>query len=369
MSRAGDPDPRSARGARERWWQVIVDAGSLQLARAADAALSRDGGPLRRDGRWVRLLPFALIALVASVLTLIPSGLADAEAAHVSTVIWSAVLFVIVVVAAALFPWDRWPPNAQVVIPFGYMIVVALLRHAQGSGDAGYTILYILPVVWLALYGPAWQLGVALPVVTGLILLPLVIYEPIMGEAHYPHNDLALLVINVLIIVFVAGALRVATNAASLDTLTGLSNRRVFMARLRQMARDSTEGGRSFGVAILDLDHFKRYNDAHGHDAGDRLLEATALAWQERIRQRDVLGRIGGEEFGILVPGGMQECRAVAERLIGAVPHGQTASAGVAEFRPGEDPAVVMRRADQALYAAKDAGRARVMEAGAEPPA
>lgn len=363
--RAGDPHARPPRGRLARWWHAAVDAGSLQLARASDAALSRDGGPLRRDGRWIRLFPFALIALIASVLTLLPSGLKDAESAHVSTVITSAVLFVIIVIAAAFFPWDRWPPDLQMVIPFGYMVVVALLRHAQGSGDAGYTVLYMLPVIWLALYAPAWQLGVALPLVAGLILLPLVVYEPLTGEAHYPTDDVALLVIMVLIIFFVAGALRVATNAASLDILTGLANRRVFMARLRQMARNAASGDRPFGVVILDLDHFKRYNDAHGHDAGDRLLEATALAWQERVRRRDVLGRIGGEEFGVLVPGGAQECRAVAERLITAVPHGQTASAGVSQFRPGEDPSDALRRADQALYAAKEAGRARVMEAGA----
>lgn len=346
-------------------WDRLTESTARAFARAADASLSRDGGPLRRDGRWVRLLPFALIALVASILTILPSGLNDAESAHVSTVVWSAVIFVAIVIAAALFPWDRWPPDVQVLIPFGYMVVVALLRHAQGSGDAGYTVLYILPVVWIALYGPGWQLAVALPVVTGLILLPLVLYEPLTGEAHYPTNDVALLFIMVLIILFVAGALRVATNAASLDVLTGLPNRRVFMARLRGMSAEATSRDRPFGIAILDLDYFKRYNDTHGHDAGDRLLEATSLEWQEAIRHRDVLARIGGEEFGLLVRGSAADCRAVAERLLARVPHGQTASAGVTECRPGEDPADALRRADQALYAAKDAGRARVMEEAA----
>lgn len=363
MTGPGDAD-RSPTGPRAgSAWDRIVRGASLQFARATDAALSRDGGPLRRDGRWVRLLPFAVIALIASVLTVLPSGLKDAEAAHISTVIWSAVIFVIVVAAAALLPWDRWPPDMQAVIPFGYMVVVMLLRHAQGSGDAGYTVLYILPVVWIALYGPTWQLALALPVVAGLIFLPLVLYQPLFGEQHYPTNDIALLVIITLVIFFVAGALRVATNAASLDTLTGLPNRRVFMARLRRVSTAAGSRGRPFSVAILDLDHFKHYNDAHGHDAGDQLLEATALQWQEAIRQRDVLARIGGEEFGLIVHGNRDECRAVADRLIAAVPHGQTASAGVAECLPGEDPADALRRADGALYQAKESGRARVMEA------
>lgn len=344
-------------------WHRIVGGMSAQFARATDAVLSREGGPLRRDGRWVRLLPFAAIALAASVLTLIPSGLNDAEAAHVATVVWSAIIFVFLVMAALLFPWDRWPANLQALIPFGYMVVVALLRHAQGSGDAGYTVLYILPVVWIALYGPTWQLATALAVVPGLIFLPLVVYEPLTGEAHYPNDDLALLVIITLIIVFVAGALRVATNAASRDALTRLPNRRVFMARLRRMATEADRRGGPFAIAILDLDRFKEFNDAHGHDAGDDLLEATAHAWQGAMRERDVLARIGGEEFGLLVRGGGSECRTVADRLLARVPQGQTASAGVAQWVPGESPSDSLKRADRALYEAKRSGRARIVEA------
>jgi len=343
----------------------LTESMARAFARVGDAALSRDGGPLRGDGRWVRLLPFVMIALLATVLALVPSGLNDAESAHVSTVVSAVIVFLAVCVSAALFPWDRWPPNLQVLIPFGYMLAVALLRHAQGSADGGYTVLYILPVVWLALYGPQWQLAVALPLVAGLILLPLVLYEPITGETHYPTDDVALLFVMVLIILFVVGALRVAVNAASLDVLTGLPNRRVFMARLRGMSAETTARDRPFGIAILDLDYFKRYNDTHGHDAGDRLLQAASLEWQEAIRQRDVLARIGGEEFGLLMRGSAAECRAVAERLLAAVPHGQTATAGVTECRPGEDPADALRRADRALYAAKEAGRGRVMEAAA----
>ncbi len=149
------PPPRTGRGGPS----LLSRAGdtiAVQFARAADASLSRDGGPLRSDGRWVRVLPFAAIALMAVVLTLIPTGPADAEGAHIDAAAWSAMLFTVLVLAAILVPWDRFSPNLQVVIPFGYMVVVLLLRHAQGSGDAGYTILYILPIVWLALYSPTW---------------------------------------------------------------------------------------------------------------------------------------------------------------------------------------------------------------------
>jgi diguanylate cyclase (GGDEF)-like protein len=302
-----------------------------------------------------------VIALAATILTLLPTGTPDAEGQHLDATIWSAGLFVLLMVAALALPWDRWPAAWQAVIPFAYMVVVVLLRHAQGSGDAGYTILFILPVAWLALYGPTWQLVASLPVVAGLILLPPVLDGPLLGEQHYPATDNALTVIVLLIILFVAGALRFATDAASVDALTGLSNRRVFMARLRRKAFEASAARRPFSVAVIDLDHFKTFNDTHGHAAGDRLLEATALQWQSITRQQDVLGRIGGEEFGLIVDGGAADCMLMTERLIAAVPEQQTASAGVAEFIPGEDPASALIRADAALYAAKDAGRARVL--------
>lgn len=360
----GDPGARRPDGtAGTSVWRRLGDAVALQFARAADASLSRDGGPLRSDGRTARALPFAVIALVAVVLTLIPTGPPDAEGAHVDAAVWSGMLFAAIVLAVVLVPWDRLNPNLQLVVPFGYMVVVLLLRHAQGSGDSGYTILYILPIAWLALYSPTWQLLTGLAVSAAFILMPPMLDGPLLGEQHYPAGDVALTVIVLLIIAFVGGALRIATDAASVDVLTGLPNRRVFMARLRRGTTVARPGSHPLTVAILDLDHFKRYNDTHGHDAGDRLLEATALQWRSLMREQDVLARIGGEEFGLIMEGDVGEGRALADRLIASVPHGQTASAGVAAYRAGDDAEVALRRADQALYAAKAAGRARVMQA------
>jgi len=136
----------------------------------------------------------------------------------------------------------------------------------------------------------------------------------ILGEDHYPSDDVPLEVIITLIIMFVAAAIRFATNAASVDALTGLPNRRVFMARLRRATAESAASAHPLSMAILDLDHFKQFNDSRGHDAGDRLLEATALEWQVKTHGKDVLARIGGEEFGLIVEGGVADCRAAAER-------------------------------------------------------
>ena len=336
-------------------------AAATEVARAGDASLSRAGGPLRRDGRWLRTLPFGLIGAVTIVLTLLPSGEADAESEHVGAVVAGGILFAVMVLAVIALPWDRWSAGWQYAIPVAGIAVVILLRHAQGSGDAGYVVLFLLPVLWVALYGTAWQLGVTLPIVAAAMLLPPVVDEWILGEGHYPAGDNLLVVIVLLMILFTATTLRVATNAASRDALTGLPNRRVFEAALRR--RIGRRAGRrdSLSVALIDLDHFKRFNDRHGHVAGDRLLETTASAWRALVREEDLLARVGGEEFALVVSGDARRCSTVVERLLAAVPDGQTASAGVAERRDGEDPLVTLDRADQALYAAKDAGRARLV--------
>jgi diguanylate cyclase (GGDEF)-like protein len=153
-----------------------------------------------------------------------------------------------------------------------------------------------------------------------------------------------------------ADALSELSDQASTDPLTGLPNRRAWDARMGKALEESA----LFTVAILDLDHFKEYNDTHGHPAGDRLLKESAAMWREYVRSGDLLARIGGEEFGLL----LLNCDAsrameVVERLRGAVYHDRTCSVGIAVHRPGESIERVMARADEALYEAKDSGRGR----------
>jgi len=129
-----------------------------------------------------------------------------------------------------------------------------------------------------------------------------------------------------------------------------------------------------YTLVLCDIDHFKRVNDTHGHDKGDEVLVAFAArlragvrkAGRHKSRAGDVV-RWGGEEFILLLPHtDIAGARAVAERVRQSVAHAPlaglaiTASFGVAEAAPGEDPAAVLKRADRALYAAKDGGRNRV---------
>jgi diguanylate cyclase (GGDEF)-like protein/PAS domain S-box-containing protein len=148
------------------------------------------------------------------------------------------------------------------------------------------------------------------------------------------------------------------------DALTGLPNRRVLDDQLpREMAR-ALRAGSSLCLAIVDIDHFKAYNDTHGHLAGDGVLRACAAAWDGSLRGEDTILRFGGEEFLVVLPEcGMEQASAIVERLRAATPDGQTCSAGLAAWRPGESVDELVARADAALYEAKGTGRDRLVAA------
>ena len=145
-----------------------------------------------------------------------------------------------------------------------------------------------------------------------------------------------------------------------MDALTGIGNRRAFDEQLLRELKRSEREGNSVALAMFDLDHFKTFNDTHGHPEGDRLLTEVAAAWQGCLRATDSLARYGGEEFALIAPG-CNEADAVmlVDRLRAAVTDGQTCSAGVAFWDHVESPAELLARADAALYEAKVGGRDR----------
>jgi diguanylate cyclase (GGDEF)-like protein len=151
---------------------------------------------------------------------------------------------------------------------------------------------------------------------------------------------------------------------ARTDDLTGLANRRAWEELLpTELARASRDGA-PLCVAMLDLDHFKAYNDEHGHQAGDRLLKAAAGAWRGSLRATDVLARYGGEEFVVVLPRcDLEDALVLIARLRKATPDDQTVSAGVALWDAEEAPEALVARADEALYEAKNAGRNQVIVA------
>jgi diguanylate cyclase (GGDEF)-like protein len=145
---------------------------------------------------------------------------------------------------------------------------------------------------------------------------------------------------------------------AAHDALTGLANRRTFDGALAAAVAHAERTGEPLGIVLLDLDHFKRYNDSHGNVAGDDLLRRCAQRWTTAIRDTDLLARYGGEEFAVIAPGcDVSECVSLAERLRQAMPDSRTCSSGATVWRKGESADDFVRRADSLLYAAKEAGR------------
>ena len=152
---------------------------------------------------------------------------------------------------------------------------------------------------------------------------------------------------------------------ASTDSLTGLLNRRAFFERAAAARTLSARLRQPVGLMMLDLDHFKRLNDCHGHAAGDTALCAFAATARGLLREHDSMGRLGGEEFALILPGtGLAGSLQAAERLRAAValarPVAVTVSVGVVLVDPAEDIHAALARADRALYAAKAAGRNQV---------
>lgn len=165
---------------------------------------------------------------------------------------------------------------------------------------------------------------------------------------------------------------------ATFDDLTGVLTRRAFLARAEAIAHAAAARKTVFSIAILDLDKFKRINDRYGHAAGDLALARVASLISHAVREDDVVGRIGGEEFALLLPSSTKDeagrlvdrLRAIVAASGSCVPGADevvpTLSAGVDAYCEGDTLASVMARADAALYAAKANGRNCVMVAPAE---
>jgi diguanylate cyclase len=180
-------------------------------------------------------------------------------------------------------------------------------------------------------------------------------------------------------------ALQRATSDALTDPLTGLANRRAFDAALEASAAAKGVRAAPAQLLVADIDKFKQLNDAHGHHFGDSVLRIAGELLAANVRRDSTVARLGGDEFALLLPGRSEPdptgpcTRAIAERLCARIAkrpltvRGQpvrferiTLSIGVAAWRPGDDPAGWLRRADGALYAAKRQGRNRVVVAATD---
>lgn len=166
-----------------------------------------------------------------------------------------------------------------------------------------------------------------------------------------------------------------ARREAWTDSLTGLANRARFDLELVQVMKDAANGRESLCLALLDVDHFKRFNDTHGHTIGDEVLRLMGRILKQSLKGQDTPARYGGEEFALILPDTkLENAVTLCNRLRGRISSsglknkstGQsygviTVSIGVTRFKWGEAVSTLVARADAALYAAKKAGRDRVI--------
>lgn len=169
--------------------------------------------------------------------------------------------------------------------------------------------------------------------------------------------------------------LEVMRHEAMTDALTGIANRKLFDVELHRTARQSTEESAPMSLLILDIDHFKKFNDTYGHLVGDQVLRLLALTIKNSVKGQDVAARFGGEEFCIILPDtNLDNAVKLAEIIRSKIANKQvtnrttgetlgqiTVSIGVACYRAGEDLSQLIQRSDEAMYKAKRNGRNRVV--------
>jgi diguanylate cyclase (GGDEF)-like protein len=319
-----------------------------------------------RQGR--RLTPFAAAAGLPYALLAVPP-----THWRMAPLLLSVALTLLVGAAALFVPWVRLASWTHVLPAVGYLGALALLRDAGAGVSAGVAALVLLPVFWVSLYGTRAQLGVVL---AGALLL-LVIPVLAIGGPAYPASGVRA----GLLLSTVAGIVGITVQAlvgrirqqsrereellahvselANTDPLTGLPNRRAWTAELERAMARAQRTAEPLTVALLDLDHFKAFNDTHGHERGDGLLVRRAETWRADLRPDDILARIGGDEFAILLPAcRVTDAEAVLERLLIAVGDAPTCSIGFAEWDGSQAAAALVHEADVALDRAKRGGRA-----------
>jgi diguanylate cyclase (GGDEF)-like protein len=328
----------------------------------------------RRDVQqpFSRLALFRTAGLLVglSLMALLFASRSRTSGFELKLIIQAATLTAVTVLATVFLPWERLPRSLQATPPLVFLVVAFLTREATGGTDSTYSQLVLLPVVWLGVYGSAAELAGGLLGVGAALVAPLLVPG---STAHAWRETLFLIasatVLGVVLHIFFS---QIRTHTSRLSTLaltdhlTDVPNRRAWDEALEQSLAEATRTSRPVSVAVLDIDHFKLYNDRYGHQAGDVFLKEVAAKWRAQLRESDVLARLGGDEFGVILPSCPAEAGlTILRRLCSGIPADMTCSGGVAGWDGRETPFDLFGRADHALYQAKETGRGRIVAARA----
>jgi diguanylate cyclase (GGDEF)-like protein len=353
-------------------WNPDLDRGP---ALAGAAAVSR--GPEHRVAAFSLAAMLVLGALMGGINLFVDGVLRDGAWRWVYAATMGALVLTAVPLAVRQRA-GRWHMFGLVLLgDLSYVVVVLCVQDP---------VLYATPLMLLfpafvaAWFLGPWELGVHMIATTAACLVGLwpshddpVALGVQVGVSAGMLNAGAL---GVFVLRRRVQRLLVATQTLTrLDPLTGLYNRRFLVEQAPRLWRQARRDGTRVAALVLDLDHFKRLNDTHGHAAGDAVLQAVAGALAAAVRPSDILARTGGEELVVLgLVGDPDEAAHLAERLRSAVAasrtadgHAVTASVGVALTRPADGDSAtdglwrLVDRADAAMYQAKQQGRDRVV--------
>lgn len=250
---------------------------------------------------------------------------------------------------------------------YGGLPALTLMQAGTGGVASGYAILLMMAMVWFGAQASDREMAAGVGVLAACAFLPMLIIGPPDFPVSWGHAAII-----VFVGVTVAGSLRLLVREtqiltshlrrqAAVDDLTGLLNRRGWQeAADRELARSVRER-QPISMLLLDLDAFKQVNDTLGHEEGDRVLAETAERMRGHLRASDVIARVGGDEFVVLVGGAdPDDALGSANRLRAATPQQARFSAGFGVWDGKESLGQLMRRCDLALYAAKTSGGNRV---------
>jgi diguanylate cyclase (GGDEF)-like protein len=278
--------------------------------------------------------------------------------------------------ALALFLWRRAPAVVlHAICPAGSLVTTAAVAVAEPVGLT--SIYYLLPLTIAAYFLRPREVVANLVLIAGAYGLTLVLWvEPVLRAASWFATLAVLTIIAAVVLVLKAEVVALVDRLrvlASHDALTGALNRGAFEQRLEAELARSARSGRPCALAVLDLDHFKAVNDRLGHAGGDDALRLVASVVTDGLRRADVFGRLGGEEFGVVLTetdaGGAAafalhlRARLTAAQAGGVQP--VTVSVGATDSSlAGGSVRTMLQDADRAMYLAKRAGRDHVVRSG-----
>ena len=375
------------------------DAGAASTVSASEPLPARRAPAARDGGQGVRVFrnilgAFATLLVVAIVYLHAAAGRIDFAVAHVFTALAMGSVAIFTVCIATGFNRRFADPSLTGAQMVASGLALAYLAYAASAFRP-----LQLPFYMLVLLFGAFRLSIRQQLaISAYFVASFAAAQALAGDAWPPPGSgtpsgalltvhLALLLVVMSLVGGYVNSVRVrlrgTNNAlqqalqkierlATYDELTGLYNRRVINQLAAKEAKRAQRNGTSLCIALVDADHFKRFNDEYGHATGDEVLRVLARSLQGTLRESEYVGRYGGEEFLVVLPETPFELagiplqrlqRSIAEAVIDGLPAGVpiTVSAGITEYRRGEDIQAAVTRADAALYRAKREGRDRIV--------